>query len=69
MTLVPVMAAPAVPADVVLRPIGDLAPRRMVYAALPRTAPLPAAMALLAPLREEARRLTAPPASPGAAAG
>ncbi|ADG88810.1 LysR family transcriptional regulator [Thermobispora bispora] len=68
-TLVPVMAAPAVPADVVLRPIGDLAPRRMVYAALPRTAPLPAAMALLAPLREEARRLTAPPASPGAAAG
>ncbi|MEN3537194.1 LysR family transcriptional regulator [Microbispora sp. ZYX-F-249] len=46
-TLVPAMAAPAVRGDVALRSLGEFAPRRTVYAALPRTAPLPAARALL----------------------
>lgn len=46
-TLVPAMAAPAVRPDVALCSLGELAPRRTVYAALPRTAALPAASALL----------------------
>lgn len=46
-TLVPAMAAPAIRGDVALRSLGDLAPRRTVYAALPRTAPLAAARFLL----------------------
>ncbi|SNT37480.1 DNA-binding transcriptional regulator, LysR family [Streptosporangium subroseum] len=45
-TLVPSIAAGAVPPDLVLRSLGDLAPRRIVSAALPGT-PLPAARALV----------------------
>ncbi|MEU8383895.1 LysR substrate-binding domain-containing protein, partial [Streptosporangium sp. NPDC048865] len=45
-TLVPAIAAYAVPADLVLRSLGGLAPRRTVYAALP-SAPLPAARTLV----------------------
>ncbi|MGC5013021.1 LysR family transcriptional regulator [Streptosporangium sp. DT93] len=45
-TLVPAIAAQAVPFDLVLRSLGDLAPRRTVYAALP-PAPLPAARTLV----------------------
>ncbi|MDH2427282.1 LysR substrate-binding domain-containing protein [Sphaerisporangium sp. TRM90804] len=52
--LVPALAARAVRGDIVLRPLADPAPRRQVYAALPRTAPLPAALALLAVLRGRA---------------
>jgi hypothetical protein len=44
--LVPSIAARAVPSDLVLRTLGDLAPRRIVYAALPRS-PLPAARVLV----------------------
>ncbi|ETK32686.1 LysR family transcriptional regulator [Microbispora sp. ATCC PTA-5024] len=51
-TLVPAMAAPAVRSDIALRRLGDLAPRRSVYAALPRTTALPAARTLLALLRD-----------------
>ncbi|MEU0565717.1 LysR family transcriptional regulator [Nonomuraea sp. NPDC005983] len=42
-TLVPELAARAVPPDLVLRPLRGLAPARKVYAALPET-PLPAAL-------------------------
>ncbi|MEU8247184.1 LysR family transcriptional regulator [Nonomuraea sp. NPDC048916] len=42
-TLVPELAARAVPADLVLRPLRGRTPARRVYAALPRT-PLPAAL-------------------------
>lgn len=42
-TLVPELAAGAVPADLVLRPLSNLAPSRKVYAALPEV-PLPAAL-------------------------
>ncbi|GGT06939.1 LysR family transcriptional regulator [Planobispora rosea] len=45
-TLVPSLAAWAVPPGLVLRSLGEFAPRRTVSAALPRT-PLPAARALL----------------------
>lgn len=54
MTLVPAMAAPAVRGDVALRSLGEFAPRRTVYAAMPRTAPLPAARALLGLLARRA---------------
>ncbi|GAA3104077.1 LysR family transcriptional regulator [Streptosporangium carneum] len=56
-TLVPAIAARAVPAGLVLRSLGDLAPRRTVYAALPRTTPptaLPAARTLVRFLSEAA---------------
>jgi DNA-binding transcriptional LysR family regulator len=42
-TLVPELAAPAVPSDLVLRPLADLRASRKVYAALPEV-PLPAAL-------------------------
>ncbi|MFC4585160.1 LysR family transcriptional regulator [Sphaerisporangium corydalis] len=45
--LVPAMAARAVRGDLVLRSLGATAPRRRVYAALPRTAPLSSAGTLL----------------------
>ncbi|MFF0312368.1 LysR family transcriptional regulator [Streptosporangium sp. NPDC004379] len=50
-TLVPALAAPAVPAGLVLRSLGGSAPRRTVSTALPRT-PLPAARALVGLLTE-----------------
>ncbi|WP_055482270.1 LysR family transcriptional regulator [Sphaerimonospora mesophila] len=53
-TLVPALAVPAVRGDLALRPLGAFAPRRTVYAALPRAVPLPAAGALLDLLRAEA---------------
>lgn len=43
--LVPSLAAPAVPGELVLRPLTDPALRRTVHVALPDT-PLPAALAL-----------------------
>lgn len=46
-SLVPSMAARAVRAGLVLRPLGEHAPRRRVYVALPGAAPLPSAEALL----------------------
>ncbi|MFG1751068.1 LysR family transcriptional regulator [Streptosporangium sandarakinum] len=52
-TLVPALAAPAVPAGLVLRSLGESAPRRTVSTALPRT-PLPAARALVRLLAEAA---------------
>ncbi|GAA3031706.1 LysR family transcriptional regulator [Streptosporangium longisporum] len=52
-TLVPAIAAHAVPPDLVLRSLGDLAPRRTVYAALP-PAPLPAARTLVRLLARQA---------------
>ncbi|MFB9705885.1 MULTISPECIES: LysR family transcriptional regulator [Streptosporangium] len=52
-TLVPALAAPAVPAGLVLRSLGGSAPRRTVSTALPRT-PLPAARALVRLLAEAA---------------
>ncbi|MET9070110.1 LysR family transcriptional regulator [Streptosporangium sandarakinum] len=52
-TLVPALAAPAVPAGLVLRSLGEWAPRRTVSTALPRT-PLPAARALVRLLAEAA---------------
>lgn len=52
-TLVPAIAAPAVPPELVLRSLGDLAPHRTVYAALPGT-PLPAARTLVRLLSEAA---------------
>ncbi|MEV8636443.1 LysR family transcriptional regulator [Streptosporangium sp. NPDC051023] len=58
-TLVPAIAVQAVPGDLVLRSLGDLAPRRTVYAALPRTTPptaLPAARALVRFLAGAARQ-------------
>ncbi|WP_285708482.1 LysR family transcriptional regulator [Microtetraspora sp. NBRC 16547] len=56
-TLVPAMAAEGVRGrtDLVLRPLGEFAPRRAVYAALPSTAPLPAALAFLRRLQDQAR--------------
>ncbi|GAA3801621.1 LysR family transcriptional regulator [Sphaerisporangium flaviroseum] len=45
--LVPAMAARAVRGDLALRSLGEQAPRRRVYAALPHTTPLPAAERLL----------------------
>ncbi|GAA3698829.1 LysR family transcriptional regulator [Nonomuraea antimicrobica] len=45
-TLVPELAARAVPGDVVLKPLRGTAPARKVYAALPET-PLPAALELV----------------------
>lgn len=45
-TLVPRLAARAVPDGVVLRPLGEQAPRRRVYAALPEV-PTPAALAFV----------------------
>jgi DNA-binding transcriptional LysR family regulator len=59
-TMVPAMAAPAVRADLALRPLGAFAPRRTVYAALPRPA-LASARALLNFLR---RGLPQPAGSP-----
>ncbi|SEK84288.1 LysR family transcriptional regulator [Nonomuraea pusilla] len=50
-TLVPELAAAAVPAELVLRPLRGLAPARRVYAALPDPA-LPAALEFTALLRE-----------------
>ncbi|WP_306868639.1 LysR family transcriptional regulator [Streptosporangium brasiliense] len=52
-TLVPAIAAQAVPPDLVLRSLGDLAPRRTVYTVLPAT-PLPAARTLVRHLCEAA---------------
>ncbi|MFF5212119.1 LysR family transcriptional regulator [Streptosporangium sp. NPDC000396] len=52
-TLVPAIAARAVPPELVLRSLGDLAPRRTVYAALPHTI-LPAARTLVRYLSEAA---------------
>ncbi|WP_223198847.1 LysR family transcriptional regulator [Solihabitans fulvus] len=49
--LVPSLAASAVPAELVLCGLGDLAPRRTVHLAVPTT-PLPAALALADLLRE-----------------
>ncbi|WP_405147518.1 LysR family transcriptional regulator [Sphaerisporangium sp. NBC_01403] len=49
--LVPSMAARAVRGDLVLRSLGEQAPRREVYAALPRAAPVPSAETLLGLLR------------------
>ncbi|MEU4546003.1 LysR family transcriptional regulator [Nonomuraea dietziae] len=45
-TLVPELAARAVPDDLVLRPISEEGPRRKVYAALPEV-PLPSALAFV----------------------
>ncbi|MFF4777152.1 LysR family transcriptional regulator [Microtetraspora fusca] len=55
-TLVPAMAADGVRGrtDLVLRPLGEFAPRRSVYAALPSAAPLPAAVTFLRLLQDEA---------------
>ncbi|MEV4170274.1 LysR family transcriptional regulator [Nonomuraea sp. NPDC049709] len=50
-TLVPELAARAVPADLVLRPLRGMAPARKVYAALPE-APLTAALELVQMLGE-----------------
>ncbi|MEV0385147.1 LysR family transcriptional regulator [Nonomuraea sp. NPDC050643] len=50
-TLVPELAARAVPGDLVLRPLRGMAPARRVYAALPET-PLPAARELVEMLGE-----------------
>ncbi|MEU6714747.1 LysR family transcriptional regulator [Nonomuraea sp. NPDC046802] len=50
-TLVPELAARAVPKDLVLRPLRGMAPARKVYAALPET-PLPAALELAQMLGE-----------------
>jgi DNA-binding transcriptional LysR family regulator len=50
-TLVPELAARAVPGDLVLRPLRGMAPARKVYAALPET-PLPAALELVEMLGE-----------------
>ncbi|TDC87037.1 LysR family transcriptional regulator [Nonomuraea deserti] len=50
-TLVPELAARAVPRDLVLRPLRGMAPARKVYAALPDT-PLPAALELAGMLGE-----------------
>jgi DNA-binding transcriptional LysR family regulator len=50
-TLVPELAARAVPADLVLKPLKGTAPVRKVYAALPDT-PLPAALELVQMLGE-----------------
>jgi DNA-binding transcriptional LysR family regulator len=50
-TLVPELAARAVPGDLVLRPLRGMAPARKVYAALPE-APLPAALELVEMLGE-----------------
>ncbi|MET7331426.1 LysR family transcriptional regulator [Nonomuraea sp. NPDC005650] len=50
-TLVPELAARAVPPDLVLRPLRGMAPARKVYAALPET-PLPAALELVEMLGE-----------------
>ncbi|GAT65724.1 lysR family transcriptional regulator [Planomonospora sphaerica] len=52
-TLVPALAARAVPAELVVRSLGESAPRRTVFTALPRTA-LPAARALAGFLRRQA---------------
>ncbi|MBG0831196.1 LysR family transcriptional regulator [Planomonospora sp. ID67723] len=61
-TLVPALAAWAVPDGIALRSLGEFAPRRTVSAALPR-APLPAARAFVRFLAE------AVPAAPAGAAG
>ncbi|MER7208740.1 LysR family transcriptional regulator [Streptosporangium sp. NPDC000239] len=64
-TLVPGIAAHAVPRDLVLRSLGDLAPRRSVYAALPRATPpsvLPAARALAGFLADAVGTAAFPPA-------
>ncbi|MCK2216795.1 LysR family transcriptional regulator [Actinomadura sp. ATCC 31491] len=50
-TLVPELAAPAVPAGLVLRPLRGVAPARRVYAALPED-PLPAALEFVRMLGE-----------------
>lgn len=65
--LVPALAAPALRTDIVLRSLGESAPRRTVYAALPRDAALPAARALLDHLHRHAAALgSPPPATPSA---
>lgn len=66
--LVPALAAPALRPDVVLRSLGESAPRRTVYAALPRDAALPAARALLDHLHRHAAALGSP-SPPTAASG
>ncbi|MEV0973706.1 LysR family transcriptional regulator [Microtetraspora glauca] len=55
-TLVPAMVAPGIRhrGDLVLRPLGEFASRRTVYAALPSEAPIPAALAFLRSLQDEA---------------
>ncbi|GLW11044.1 LysR family transcriptional regulator [Microtetraspora sp. NBRC 13810] len=57
--LVPALALPAVRADVAIRSLGEQAPRRTVYAALPYGPALPAARALLGALTVTARRIAA----------
>ncbi|MEQ4719263.1 LysR family transcriptional regulator [Nonomuraea sp. B19D2] len=59
-TLVPELAAQAVPPHLVLRPLRGLAPARKVYAALPET-PLPAALELVEMLGEWKTCTTASP--------
>jgi DNA-binding transcriptional LysR family regulator len=59
-TLVPELAARAVPDGLVLRPLRGMAPVRKVYAALPES-PLPAALELVGMLGEWQARSTAPP--------
>ncbi|MEV0231629.1 LysR family transcriptional regulator [Nonomuraea sp. NPDC050786] len=59
-TLVPELAARAVPPDLVLRPLRGTAPVRKVYAALPET-PLPAALELVEMLGEWKACTTASP--------
>lgn len=59
-TLVPELAARAVPAAVVLRPLRGTAPARRVYAALPES-PLPAALELVRLLGEWRACTTASP--------
>ncbi|MGI5487226.1 LysR family transcriptional regulator [Microtetraspora malaysiensis] len=61
-TLVPAMAADGVRGrtDLVLRPLGEFAPRRSVYAALPSAAPLPAAVTFLRLLQDEVAAQTTP---------
>jgi DNA-binding transcriptional LysR family regulator len=59
-TLVPAMAASAVRTDLVFRSLGDLAPRRTVYAALPAAAPLPSARTLVDLLKESSMKVDLP---------
>ncbi|WP_406502082.1 LysR family transcriptional regulator [Streptomyces sp. NBC_01590] len=54
--LVPSLAVWAVPAELAVCRLGDLAPRRTVHVALPATAPLPAALELRDLLRDAAPR-------------
>lgn len=59
-TLVPRILSRAIRPDVALRSLGESAPRRTVFVALPAVAPLPAALALLDVLRDTARQERVP---------